>query len=213
MSYEQLRKTLVENLNRERYIQSERVKDAFLRIPREDFLPLNQRPYAYVDTPLQIGHGQTISAPHMVAIMCEALDLHEGQKVLEIGTGSGYHAAIIAVIVGDTGHVYTIERFAHLAKIAESNLHQANIMNVTVSIGDGSKGLPAFQPYDRIYVTAAAPAIPPPLIEELKEDGKLLVPVGNVYCDLIRLEKHEGKTHSTSLGGGMFVPLVGEFGV
>ncbi len=212
MSYEQQRKNLVDNLKREGYIRSERVKDAFLRIPREDFLPLQQRPYAYADTPLQIGHGQTISAPHMVAIMCEALVLHEGQNVLEIGTGSGYHAAIIAVAIGDTSHVHTIERFAHLANVAETNLQKASITNVTVHIGDGSKGLPSFQPYDRIYVTAAAPAIPPPLIEELKEDGILLVPVGNVYCDLIRIDKHQGKTQSTSLGGCMFVPLVGEFG-
>ena len=212
MSYDQQRKTLVDTLKREGYIRSEHVKDAFLRIPREDFLPPQQRPYAYADTPLQIGHGQTISAPHMVAIMCEALDLHEGQKILEIGTGSGYHAAIIAAIIGNTGHVYTIERFAHLANIAVDNLQKANITNVTVHTGDGSKGLPAFQPYDRISVTAAAPAIPPPLIEELKEDGKLLVPVGNIYCDLIRVEKHQGTTQSTSLGGCMFVPLVGEFG-
>lgn len=212
MSYEQQRRRLVDNLKREGYIHSERVENAFLRIHREDFVPLQQRPYAYADTPLQIGHGQTISAPHMVALMCEALNLHEGHTVLEIGTGSGYHAAIIAVIVGDTGRVHTIERFTHLANLAEENLRKADITNVIVHIGDGSKGLPTDQPYDRIYVTAAAPTIPPPLVEELKEDGILLIPVGNVYCDLIRVEKHLGRTQSTTLGGCMFVPLVGEYG-
>jgi protein-L-isoaspartate(D-aspartate) O-methyltransferase len=148
----------------------------------------------------------------MVAIMCEALDLKKGQKVLEIGAGSGYHAAIVATIIGDTGHVYTIERFEHLAQTANENLQRAHITNVTVLIGDGSKGLPDHQPYERIYVTAAAPAIPPPLIDELAEDGKLLVPVGNMYCDLILAEKHEGKTQTRSLGGCVFVPLVGEYG-
>ncbi len=212
MSYDQQRRTLIDNLSRDGYIRSDKVKDAFLQVPREEFLPPDQRPYAYVDSPLQIGHGQTISAPHMVAIMCEALDLKESQNILEIGAGSGYHAAIVAKIIGDHGHVYTIERFDHLAQTAQENLDRAHIANVTVQIGDGSKGLPEHQPYDRIYVTAAAPAIPPPLITELADGGKLLVPVGDVYCDLILLEKHGQKTHSRSLGGCMFVPLVGEYG-
>ena len=212
MPYEQQRKTLVENLQRAGYIRDQKIKEAFLRIPREEFLPAHKRPYAYVDTPLKIGHGQTISAPHMVAIMCEALDLQEGHHVLEIGAGSGYHAAIVATIVGEHGHVYTIERYDRLAKTAQENLQRVHITNVTVQIGDGSKGLPAHQPYDRIYVTAAAPTIPPPLIDELKDGGKLLVPVGDIYCDLTLVEKHGGQTQSRSLGGCVFVPLIGEYG-
>jgi protein-L-isoaspartate(D-aspartate) O-methyltransferase len=212
MSYEQQRKTLVDNLISEGYIKSKPVKEAFLTLPREAFLPPDQQPYAYVDTPLQIGQGQTISAPHMIAIMCEALDLHPGQHVLEIGTGSGYHAAIVATIIKPTGHIYTIERHHHLAQTAQENLNRTHITNATVETGDGSKGLPEHQPYDRIYVTAAAPHTPPPLIKELKEDGKLLVPVGDMYCDLILTEKQHGTTQSKSLGGCVFVPLVGKYG-
>lgn len=212
MSTNDDRKNLVTNLQREGYIKNDAIKRAFLQIPRENFLPPDQRPYAYIDTPLQIGHGQTISAPHMVAIMCEALDLHPGQKVLEVGAGSGYHAAIVATIIGPTGHVYTVERYSHLAQTAEENLHRTHITNVTVKTGDGSKGLPEYQPYDRIYVTAAAPDVPPPLIEELADGGKLLVPVGDVYCDLILIEKKGGTTRSKTLGGCVFVPLVGEYG-
>jgi protein-L-isoaspartate(D-aspartate) O-methyltransferase len=212
MSYEQQRKILVERLASEGYIKSDQVKEAFLTVPREAFLPPDQQPYAYVDSPLQIGHGQTISAPHMVAIMAEALDLHPGHKVLEIGTGSGYHAAIVATIIGPTGHIYTIERFTHLANTAQENLTHTHITNATVKIGDGSKGLPEHQPYDRIYVTAAAPQAPPPLIEELGNDGKLLVPVGDMYCDLVLIEKKHGDVHFKTLGGCVFVPLVGEYG-
>jgi len=212
MTYTQQRQHLVDNLRHEGYLHTPQIIDAFLHIPREQFLPQKLQPSAYIDTPLPIGSGQTISAPHMVAIMCEALDLHPGHNVLEIGTGSGYHAAIVATIISPTGHLHTIERFAHLAHTAEKNLQQAHITNVTVHTGDGSKGLPAHQPYDRIYVTAAAPLIPPPLIEELTDGGKLLIPVGSLYCDLIRVEKHAGTTQSTSLGGCMFVPLVGEHG-
>jgi protein-L-isoaspartate(D-aspartate) O-methyltransferase len=212
MTYEQQRTALVTRLTSEGYIHSDTVKHAFLTIHRETFLPPDQQPYAYDDTPLQIGHDQTISAPHMVAIMTEALDLHPGQHVLEIGAGSGYHAAIVATIIAPTGHLYTIERLAHLAQNATDNLAKAHITNATVITGDGSEGLPDHQPYDRIYVTAASPKIPPPLMDQLNENGKLLVPVGDVYCDLILAEKHEGKIHTKSLGGCVFVPLIGKYG-
>jgi protein-L-isoaspartate(D-aspartate) O-methyltransferase len=168
--------------------------------------------YAYADTPLDIGNGQTISAPHMVAIMCEELDIQKDQKILEIGAGSGYHAAIVAKIVGGKGHVYTIERFEGLAKNAEENLKKAEIKNVTVEIGDGSEGLEKYQLYDIIYVTCAAPDIPKPLIDQLKDPGKLMVPVGNTICTLILLEKNQGKITKKNLGGCTFVPLVGKYG-
>jgi protein-L-isoaspartate(D-aspartate) O-methyltransferase len=210
--YEQERERLVINLSREGYIKTERVKQAFLAIPREAFLPDSLKDYAYVDTPLDIGQGQTISAPHMVAIMCEALDVKDAQKILEIGTGSGYHAAIVAQLTGKTGHVYTIERFESLAKKAKENLKRIGCTNVIVKVGDGSCGLPFYQPYDRIYVTCAAPYMPQPLIDQLQGCGKLLVPIGDKYCDLTLLEMEKGKPVMHRLGGCVFVPLVGKYG-
>jgi len=210
--FEQEREHLVAALLREGYIQSEPVKAAFLTVPREAFVPPSLQNYAYIDTPLDIGQGQTISAPHMVAIMCEALDIKKGQKILEIGAGSGYHAAMVATLVGTTGHVYSIERFDTLAKQAIENLKQAGITNVTVNVGDGSAGLPEYQPYDQIYVTCAAPNVPPPLIEQLQDPGKLLIPIGDMYCELTLLEKNKGKITTRHLGGCVFVPLVGKYG-
>lgn len=210
--YEQERERLVTNLCREGYIKTERVKQAFLLVPREAFIPDSLKHYAYVDTPLDIGQGQTISAPHMVAIMCESLDIKDDQKILEIGTGSGYHAAIVAKLVREIGYVYTIERFESLAKKATENLKQIDITNVIVEVGDGSCGLPSYQPYDRIYVTCAAPKIPQPLIDQLQDSGKLLVPIGDKYCELILLEKEKGKTVVHRLGGCVFVPLIGKYG-
>jgi protein-L-isoaspartate(D-aspartate) O-methyltransferase len=210
--YKQERERLVTNLCIEGYIKTERVKQAFLTVPREAFIPDSLKNYAYVDTPLDIEQGQTISAPHMVAIMCESLDIKDDQKILEIGTGSGYHAAIVASIVGETGHVYTIERFESLAKKAKENLTQIRCTNVIVEVGDGSCGLPFYQPYDCIYVTCAAPYIPQPLIDQLQDLGKLLVPIGDKFCELILLEKQKGKSVVHHLGGCVFVPLVGKYG-
>jgi protein-L-isoaspartate(D-aspartate) O-methyltransferase len=210
--FEQERERLVATLIKERYIKSEKVKQAFLTVPREMFVPLSFRHYAYVDTPLDIGQGQTISAPHMIAIMCEALDIQDEQKILEVGTGSGYHAAIVAQMVGKTGQLYTIERFETLGKQALEHLKSAGITNVTVKIGDGSCGLPLYQPYDRIYVTCAAPYAPPPLLDQLQDPGKLLVPIGDMYCELTLYEKKKKKVSSQRLGGCVFVPLIGKYG-
>lgn len=212
MSFEENREALVKNLILEKRIISEQVKNAFLKTPRELFLPDSLKKYAYADTPLQIGKGQTISAPHMVAIMCEELGIKEGQKILEIGAGSGYHAAVVANIIGKKGHVYTIERFSDLAENAKKNLKRAEIKNVSVESGDGSEGLSKYAPYDRIYVTCGAPDIPPPLIEQLKDPGKLLIPVGGAICTLILLEKKDKKTSTFNRGGCVFVPLIGKHG-
>ncbi|DAC73041.1 MAG TPA: protein-L-isoaspartate O-methyltransferase [Thermoplasmata archaeon] len=210
--YEDERERLIINLLQNGYIKTEPVKQAFLTVPREAFIPDFLKTYSYVDTPLDIGQGQTISAPHMVAIMCEALDIKKGQKILEVGTGSGYHAAIVAQLVGETGKVYTIERFESLAKKGKENLKQIGCTNVIVEVGDGSCGLPSYQPYDRIYVTCAAPCMPQPLIDQLHDPGKLLVPIGDMYCELTLLEKEKGKTAVHHLGGCVFVPLVGKYG-
>jgi protein-L-isoaspartate(D-aspartate) O-methyltransferase len=210
--FEQEKKQLVTTLIRDGYIKSKNVELAFLTVSRDDFLPSPLKKYAYVDTPLDIGKGQTISAPHMVAIMCEALDIKEGQKILEVGTGSGYHAAVVARLVGDTGHVYTIERFYALAQQAKESLKHTKITNVTVEVGDGSCGLPRYQPYDRIYITCAAPSIPQPLLDQLKDPGKILAPIGDMYCELTLLDKKNGNITTFHLGGCVFVPLMGRYG-
>jgi protein-L-isoaspartate(D-aspartate) O-methyltransferase len=210
--YKAERESLVKLLKKEGRIRNEAIEKAFLKIQREMFVPEMLKKYAYVDTPLEIGKGQTISAPHMVAIMCEALDIKKGQKILEIGTGSGYHAAIVSKLIGKSGHVYTIERFISLAEKAQQNLQDAGIKNITVEIGDGSEGYIDHAPYDRIYVTCAAPKIPRPLIEQLKDPGKLLIPVGQIVCKLELIEKKNDKITTKNLGGCAFVPLVGKYG-
>jgi protein-L-isoaspartate(D-aspartate) O-methyltransferase len=212
MGFVESRKELVKRLKYEGRIKSQVVEKAFIETPREVFIPDNIKRYAYLDTPLEIGQGQTISAPHMVAIMVEALDLKKGQKVLEIGAGSGYHAAIVANIIGKSGHVYTIERFSSLTEFAKNNLKKAKIINVTVEDGDGSEGLAQYAPYDRIYVTCAAPDIPQPLIDQLKDSGKLMIPVGQMICNLELIEKIGNKIKTKNLGGCAFVPLVGKYG-
>lgn len=210
--FELERERLVNNLVGEGYIKSDEVKKAFLRVPREAFVLDSLKMRAYIDTPLEIGKGQTISAPHMVAIMCEALDVKKGQKILEIGAGFGYHAAIVSHLVGKKGHVYTIERFEKLAKGAQENLRKTGITNVTVEVGDGSEGFEKHKPYDRIYVTCAAPGVPQPLINQLKDSGKLLIPVGKMFCELKLIEKKGEDILSKDLGGCVFVPLVGKHG-
>jgi protein-L-isoaspartate(D-aspartate) O-methyltransferase len=212
MSYLEKRKNLINTLKLEGYIKSRDVEQAFLDTPREEFVPDQMKKYSYFDTPLEIGNGQTISAPHMVAIMIEALDFKKGQIVLEIGAGSGYHVAVASKLVGVKGRIYTIERFPSLVDYAKQNLKNTGIANVSVELGDGSEGLVKYSPYDRIYVTCAAPDVPPPLTDQLKDKGKLLIPVGETICNLMLIEKNKGKLNRTSLGGCAFVPLVGKYG-
>jgi len=206
------RKKLVDNLIDKGYLKSKKVIKAFLKIPRENFIPENLKNSAYYDTPLEIGNRQTISAPHMIAIMCEALDFKEGQKVLEIGTGSGYHAAIVSEIIGKKTKIYSIERFSDLAKKAKERIKKIEIKNIEIIVGDGSLGYKKESPYDIIYLTCAAPNIPKTLIEQLKDSGKLLIPVGKMFCDLILLKKDKGEIIKKNLGGCAFVPLIGKYG-
>jgi protein-L-isoaspartate(D-aspartate) O-methyltransferase len=209
---EEERERLVNNLVRKGYIHSQQVERAMRRVMREEFVPETLRNDAYVDSPLPIGEGQTISAPHMVAIMAEQLDLGPGMKVLEIGSGSGYHAAVCAEIIAPEGHVFTIERIASLATFAENNLKNSGYGDlVTVIFGDGTRGLPEHAPYDRIFVAAAAPDIPDPLVEQLVDDGKMLIPVGGrFYQELVRIVKKNKKLTKENLGGVVFVPLIGK---
>lgn len=179
-------------------------------ISRDLFLPVQKKAYAFADTPIDIGEGQTISAPHMVAIMAEALNLKKGQKVLEIGTGSGYHAAVIAHII-NPGHLYTIERHHNLADQAKKNLKKAAVTNVTIIKGDGSIGLPKYAPYQRIYVTCASPKVPPSLLSQLDVNGRLLIPTGRRYSRLLLIKKNHDLV-TEDLGACVFVPLIGKEG-
>jgi len=216
VSPEELRKRWekrVERLFMEGIIKSEAVRRAFLRYPRYLFVEERYRGYAHVDEPLPIPHGQTVSAPHMVAIMLELAELRKGLKVLEIGTGSGWNAALISELVRTD--VYTVERIPGLVEFARRNLEEAGAGNVHVIPGDGTKGFPPKAPYDRIIVTAGAPKVPEPLVEQLKPGGKLLIPVGgyHLWQDLYVIEKTpEGKLRKKRWGEVAFVPLIGEHG-
>ncbi len=180
---------------------------AMAKIPREAFVPISQRPFAYEDRPLPIGDGQTISQPYMVAYMTQALRLKSSDRVLEIGTGSGYQAAVLSQIV-DT--VHTIEIIPSLGKRAERILKELNIGNVQVRIGDGYFGWEEKAPFDAIIVTAGAERIPPVLVEQLAEDGVMVIPVGphRGVRQLIRLTKRKGKIRTRSLMEVRFVPFV-----
>ena len=211
MEFAKEREELVASLQHHRI--SEKVLYSMLKVPRHLFIPAAYISSAYVDTPLNIGYGQTISAPHMVAIMCDLLDLQEGNKVLEVGTGSGYNAAVMSELIGDAGTVYSTERIPELVKSSESNLKAAGYHNVKVFLSDGSIGLPEHAPYDRICVTASAPSIPEPLIQQLKAGGKMVIPVGEVFQSLyIITKKGDGTVVSKEWGGVVFVPLIGKHG-
>lgn len=214
MSYDRKRKDMVQKLIRDGRIDSEPVVSAMGKIPRELFIPKSEKLSAYHDSPLSIGESQTISAPHMVGIMAEALELKPGLVVLEVGTGSGYHAAVVAEIIGPEGHVYSIERIPKLAARAKEAISKVGLERIiTVVEGDGSMGLPDFAPYDRIFVTCASPGIPPPLLEQLEDGGILLIPSGSsCISDLILVRKNKGKISKTNLGGCAFVPLKGKYG-
>jgi len=205
---------LVEQLVRDGEIRTERVRQAFLSVDRAHFVPGREPREAYSDNPLPTFDGQTISAPHMVAIMAEELFAEEGMKVLEIGGGSGYHAAVIGRLVGPTGSVVSVERISRLSQWGKENLLRAGVDNVTMVIGDGSKGYPKGAPYDRIYYTCAAPDVPEVVIGQLREGGIILAVVGPAYGTqrLVRLTKRMGGMAEEKLTYCVFVPLIGEHG-
>ncbi len=207
--FEERRSRMVEHLRA--YNISEKVLEAMKKVPRHLFVPEDLFDEAYGDYPLPIGENQTISAPHMVAMMCDLLDLQKGEKVLEIGTGSGYHASVIAELVSEKGHVYTIERIRSLVEFSRRNIKRAGYKNITVFHGDGSLGLPEYAPYDKIVVTSAAPDIPKPLVQQLKKNGKMVIPVGRHSQSLYLVEKKNGIEVSERCGV-VFVPLIGKYG-
>lgn len=204
------RRAMVEEQIRRRGVVAPRVLQAFLSVPRHEFVPEESRSAAYADTPLAIGEGQTISQPFMVAAMTEALELAGRERVLEVGTGSGYQAALLATLARE---VHSIERSALLADAARERLARLGYVNVTVHAGDGTLGLPDLAPFDAIVVTAASPGLPAPLLDQLCEGGRMVIPVGDAQqqeCLLIR--KAGGRTTQVTLHHCRFVPLVGRYG-
>ena len=190
-----------------RGVRDERVLAAMGRVPRHAFVPAGFRALAYVDSPLSIGHGQTISQPFIVAFMTEAAEIEPDHRVLEIGTGSGYQAAVLAEVAKE---VYSIEIVRALGETAAARLQRLGYGNVTVKIGDGYEGWPEQAPFDAILVTAAPPSVPPPLLEQLRIGGRLVMPVGDYSQQLVRITKRaEGQTHETLLPV-RFVPMTGK---
>ncbi|KAA9399769.1 protein-L-isoaspartate(D-aspartate) O-methyltransferase [Haloarcula sp. CBA1130] len=188
-------------------IDDEAVLAAIASVPRHLFVPADKRRDAYADRPLPIGSGQTISAPHMVAIMADLLDLSPGDRVLEIGTGCGYHAAVTAELVGPE-NVYSVEYHASLAEAARETLEATGYGAVSVRAGDGKEGWPEHAPYDRTYLTCAAPDYPAPLIDQTRDGGVLLAPLGDGQQRLVRARKRaDGTLDRTDHGGVRFVPL------
>jgi protein-L-isoaspartate(D-aspartate) O-methyltransferase len=204
------RRRMVEEQIRSRGIRNERVLAVMEKVPRHLFVPENLRPAAYEDRPLPIGEGQTISQPYIVALMTDLLDPHAGDRILEIGAGSGYQAAILA---GLASEVITIERIPSVAAQARRNLSAAGSRPVEVVLGDGTLGYPPKAPYQGILVTAGAPEVPPPLVGQLADGGRLVAPIGpHGVQDLVRVVREGGKIRRESHGGVVFVPLIGEYG-
>jgi len=204
------RETMVTRQLRGRGIRDERVLRAMLALPRHRFVPPDMAHLAYDDSPLPIGSGQTISQPYMVALMLEALELKGHERVLDVGTGSGYQAALLGLLARE---VYSVEIVAELAAQARSVLAELQFTNVKVLLANGSIGLPQAGPFDAVVVAAGAPEVPPALMAQLEEGGRLVIPVGgDSYQELLRVRKRWGATTREVLTGCTFVPLVGEQG-
>ena len=209
-SYAGERRQMVDAQLRHRGISDERVLDAMARVPRHEFVPLDHRSLAYGDHPIPIAEGQTISQPFIVAASLQALSLQGNESVLEIGTGSGYQTALLGLMAA---FVYSVERHVVLARDAEATLARLAVPNVKIVVGDGSNGLLEFAPYDAILVSAAAPAIPKSLLEQLAENGRMVIPVGPPQAQQLQLvRKKNGVPVVQVIEGCRFVPLIGAEG-
>ncbi len=208
-NFELLRKEMVEYQIKARGIKDEKVLNAMLKVPRHLFVPQELMPLAYEDYPLPIGEEQTISQPYIVALMTSSLKLKGDEKVLEIGTGSGYQAAVLAEIVKD---VYTIEIRESLAISAEKRLRKLGYKNIKVKVGDGYFGWEENAPFDAIIVTCSAPKPPSPLLEQLKEGGRMVIPLEEnpFYQSLVLITKEKGKIKKKNIEAVRFVPMVRE---
>jgi len=201
------RQRLVERLDGNGRLDDDRVREAIAAVPRHEFVPESRREDAYRDRPLPIGEGQTISAPHMVAIMTGLLDLSPDDDVLEIGTGCGYHAAVTAQIVGPD-HVFSVEYRDSLAEAARERLDRLGHGAVSVRAGDGKAGWPDHAPYDRAYLTCAAPEFPEAVVEQVRPGGYLLAPIGSRQQTLVRARRRaDGSLERDAHGGVRFVEL------
>ena len=208
--YAAQREEMIEKQLRRRGIQDAAVLAAMAEVPRHEFVSEDVRAHAYDDLPLPIGSGQTISQPYIVAAMTAALHLQPGDRVLEIGTGCGYHAAVLSRLAKE---VFTIERRPELASSASAKLAQLGYLNAHVHCGDGTLGLPELAPFDAILVAAAAPAVPKPLLAQLAEGGRIILPVGGAEHQELQLIEKRGDTFPTKLlEGCRFVPLLGYHG-
>ena len=207
--YIEKRQSMVLNQLHSRDIIDSKVLQAMLTIPRHQFVDLRIRESAYNDYPLSIGEGQTISQPYIVALMTQLLELKGNEKVLEIGTGSGYQAAVLAEIVKE---VYTIEIYESLSKKSEKLLNDLSYRNIKFKVGDGYYGWEEYAPYDAIIVTCAPDHVPPPLLQQIKDDGgRIVIPVGGIWMvqTLMKIEKTGGKIKSKGIIGVRFVPMIG----
>lgn len=209
-AYLSQRRQMVESQLRQRGISDQSVLDAMGKIPRDEFVPADHKSLSYADHPIPIAQGQTISQPFIVAASLQALGLQRSESVLEIGTGSGYQTALLAALAR---FVYSVERHAALAQGAETILARLGLQNVRVVVADGSNGLPQFAPYDAIVVSAAAPAIPQSLLQQLAENGRMVIPVGPPQAQQLQLvRKQNGQPVTEVIEGCRFVPLIGAEG-
>ena len=209
-NFETERSRMMEEQIAGRGVKDERVLQAMRKVPRHEFLPEALRGVAYGDHALPIGEGQTISQPYMVALMTEALELEGPERVLEVGAGTGYQAAVLAALCAQ---VYSIERVAELAESARQRLASLGVANVEIGVGDGTLGWPEHAPYDGIIVTAGAPRPPAPLVEQLADGGRLVIPVGDRQTQMLKVYTRHGETHrERNVCACKFVPLVGAHG-
>lgn len=206
-SYAKARREMIQTQLKPRGIDDERLLKAFEKVERHRFVDKKYLPYAYGDHPLPIGEDQTISQPYIVAVMTQLLELEESDRVLEVGTGSGYQAAILAELAKK---VYTIEIIDTLARMARERLKSLGYENIIVRTGDGYQGWPEKAPFDAVIVTCAPPEIPQPLIDQLAEGGRMIIPVGTAWQELILLVKKNGEVTETRVLPVRFVPMTGE---
>lgn len=207
------RKKLVEEIKAEGAIKTKKIENAFLKVKRENFVPPHLQKSSYENTALPIGFGQTISQPTTIAVMLEMLQVKEGDAVLEVGSGCGYATALLSELAGEKGKVFGIEIVKELAEYSKKNLEKQNFKNIEIINSDGSQGLPAKAPFDKILVSAAAPFLPKPIFDQLKEGGRAVVPVGDSGMQMMQaITKKDGKPVKLDYVQNyfVFVPLVGK---
>ena len=210
-NYQQRLDNLIIIMKKSGFLNEDKVESAIRKTPRHEFVPTSLKEEAYEDIPLYIMKNQTISQPSVVSRMTEWLDVREGQKILEIGSGSGWQTAILSYLVGH-GKVYSIERYSELAEFAKKNLDKLRIINANIILGDGSLGFPEESPFNRIIITAACKKVPEQLLEQLSTDGLLIAPVGEFPQSLVLLKKtSDGIVEIKNQPGYVFVPLLDKF--